>query len=218
MKANGIISRAKIDLFVAHALGTRNKNFAMGGGLRKTFNSQAISDRLPETPVTRFVASYFALLARLMRAKLFGKRTRFLLPAFLCLLLVLANQIVPHDAHSQSNKLTLISEETSTRAVAVDSVTQTHEPFSTTEAVSWGPDSHTRIMIFAMGLSLQPGETAADVTADAEDGAHHIYHLPVEYVGPVPAQDWIRKAQARQAALAAARQFASETTHALGKR
>lgn len=33
-----------------------------------------------------------------------------------------------------------------------------------------------------------------------------------------PAQDWIRKAQARQAALAAARQFASETTHALGKR
>jgi hypothetical protein len=33
-----------------------------------------------------------------------------------------------------------------------------------------------------------------------------------------PAQDWIKKAQARQAALAAARQFASETTHALGKR
>jgi len=33
-----------------------------------------------------------------------------------------------------------------------------------------------------------------------------------------PAQDWIRKAQARQAAFAAARQFASETTHALGKR
>jgi hypothetical protein len=33
-----------------------------------------------------------------------------------------------------------------------------------------------------------------------------------------PAQDWIRKAQARQAAFAAARQFASEATHALGKR
>ena len=33
-----------------------------------------------------------------------------------------------------------------------------------------------------------------------------------------PAQDWIKKAQARQAALAAARQFASETTHTLGKR
>jgi hypothetical protein len=32
-----------------------------------------------------------------------------------------------------------------------------------------------------------------------------------------PAQDWIKKAQARQAAFAAARQLASETTHALGK-
>jgi uncharacterized protein GlcG (DUF336 family) len=126
-----------------------------------------------------------------MRAQLFGKRTRFLLPAFCCLFLLLASQIVPHHAHSQSNKLTLISEETSTRAVAVDSVTQTREPFSTTAAVNWGPDSHTRIMIFVMGLSLQPGETNAAVTADAEDGAHQIYHLPVEYIGPVPAQDWI---------------------------
>lgn len=33
-----------------------------------------------------------------------------------------------------------------------------------------------------------------------------------------PAQEWIKKAQARQAAFAAARQLASETTHALGKR
>jgi hypothetical protein len=33
-----------------------------------------------------------------------------------------------------------------------------------------------------------------------------------------PAQDWIRKAQARQAAFAAARQVASEATHSLGKR
>ena len=33
-----------------------------------------------------------------------------------------------------------------------------------------------------------------------------------------PAQDWLRKAQARQAVFAAARQLASEATHALGKR
>ncbi len=33
-----------------------------------------------------------------------------------------------------------------------------------------------------------------------------------------PAQEWIKKAQARQAAFAAARQVASEATHALGKR
>ena len=46
-------------------------------------------------------------------------------------------------------------------------------------------------MLFAMGLNLQPNETAADVTAEAEDGAHNFYSLPVEYVGPVANQEWI---------------------------
>ncbi len=126
-----------------------------------------------------------------MRAKLFGKRTRFLLPTFACALLLVGPQPFFYDAHSQGNKLVLISEETSTRAVAVDSVTQKREPFTTTSAVQWGSDSRTRIMFFAMGLSLQAGEGATAVTADAEDGAHKIHHLPVEYVGPVPEQEWI---------------------------
>jgi uncharacterized protein GlcG (DUF336 family) len=126
-----------------------------------------------------------------MRAKLLEKRTRFLFPTFLCLLLVVGNQSLTQSAHSQVNKLTLISEETSTRAVAVDSVTQTHEPFSPTSTVRWGADNRTRIMIFAMGLNLPPGETATSVTAEAEDAAHRIYQLEVEYVGPVPEQEWI---------------------------
>ncbi len=126
-----------------------------------------------------------------MRAKLFGKRTRLLLPTFLCALLVVGTQSLSHNVHSQQNKLILVSEETSTRAVAVDSVTQKHEPFSSTSAVQWGADSRTRIMIFAMGLSLQPGEGPTAVTADAEDSGHNIHHLTVEYVGPVPDQDWV---------------------------
>src|SRR5882724_5908431 len=127
---------------------------------------------------------------RMMRAKLFGKRTRFLLPTFACALLLVGLQGFSYNAHSQANKLILISEESSTRAVAVDSVTQKHEPFSTTSTVQWGSDSRTRIMIFVMGLSLQPGEGPTAITADAEDGAHNIYPLTVEYVGPVPGQDW----------------------------
>src|SRR5260221_8101911 len=125
-----------------------------------------------------------------MRAKLFGKRTPILLPIFLCALLLVGAQSLSSNVHSQANKLILISEESSTRAVAVDSVTQKHEPFSTTSAVQWGSDSRTRIMIFVMGLNLQPGEGPTVVTADAEDGAHNIYPLTVEYVGPVPGQDW----------------------------
>ena len=126
-----------------------------------------------------------------MRAKLFGNRTRFLLLTFLCALLVVGTQGLSYRVHSQQSKVTLISEDTSTRAVAVDSVTQKHEPFSTTSALQWGSDNRTRIMIFAMGLNLQPGEGPTAVAADAEDGAHNVYSLTVEYVGPVPDQEWV---------------------------
>jgi uncharacterized protein GlcG (DUF336 family) len=126
-----------------------------------------------------------------MTAKFFGPRTCFLFAACACLLMLLDGRNVPRQTHAQANKLTLISEETSTRAVAVDSVTQTREPFATTSPVTWGADNRTRVMLFAMGLSLRPNETAAAVTADAEDGARRIYSLTVEYVGPVPGQEWM---------------------------
>jgi uncharacterized protein GlcG (DUF336 family) len=123
-----------------------------------------------------------------MTAKFFGTRTHFLFAACACLLLLLNGPNVPLRTRAQSNKVTLISEETSTRAVAVESVTQTREPFATTSPVNWGTDNRTRIMLFAMGV--QAGENASAVTADAEDAAHNIYHLTVEYVGVVPEQDW----------------------------
>jgi hypothetical protein len=46
-------------------------------------------------------------------------------------------------------------------------------------------------MLFAMDLSLQPGESSSAVTADAEDAAHRHYDLVVEYVGPVAHQEWL---------------------------
>src|ERR1051325_7721430 len=46
-------------------------------------------------------------------------------------------------------------------------------------------------MLFAMNLQLQPGETSADVTADAEDGSHSLYPLTVEHVDPVPNNPWV---------------------------
>jgi uncharacterized protein GlcG (DUF336 family) len=85
----------------------------------------------------------------------------------------------------------LISEATSTRAVAFESVTQRREPFPLTATVQFSPDNRTRIMLFAMHLNLQPGDTASSVTAEAEDGAHKIYPLQVEHVGSVPGQEWI---------------------------
>src|SRR6185436_15420737 len=76
------------------------------------------------------------------------------------------------------------------RAIALESVTQQHEPFSPVAAVKFGPENQTRIVLFAMNLSLAAGEAFSAVTADAEDGNHRVYPLVVEYVGKVPEQSW----------------------------
>jgi hypothetical protein len=85
----------------------------------------------------------------------------------------------------------LITRTNSTRAIAVESINLLAEPFSPTAPVAFGQDNRTRIMLFATNLGLQPGETAAMVTADAEDGNHIHYPLTVEYVGTVPAFGWM---------------------------
>ncbi len=91
---------------------------------------------------------------------------------------------------AQSGASILISQETSTRAIAFDSVTQQHEPFSTSAPVRFSADNQTRLMLFAMNFSLQPGDTVADVSVDAEDAGHNSYRLPVEFIGSVPEQPW----------------------------
>ena len=93
-------------------------------------------------------------------------------------------------AGAQQSGPILISHIDSTRAIAFDSVTRQREPFSTTSEIKFGPDHATRIMLFAMNLSLQPGDTASAVTAEAEDAGHNIYPLIVENVRPVPDQPW----------------------------
>jgi len=81
----------------------------------------------------------------------------------------------------------LISHADSTRAIAFDSVTRQREPFSTSAQLKFGSDNATRIMLFAMNLDLQTGET---ISADAEDASHTIHTLTVESAGKVPEQPW----------------------------
>jgi uncharacterized protein GlcG (DUF336 family) len=105
------------------------------------------------------------------------------------LMLAISFVSFPH-AGAQTTRPILISHPDSTRAIAFESVTKQREPFNTTVQVRFGPDSLTRIMLFAMNLQLQAGETASAVTADAEDASHTIYPLTVEHVGSVPDQPW----------------------------
>ena len=78
-----------------------------------------------------------------------------------------------------------------TRAIALDSVTMMRDPFSVLTLSNLSSDQRTRLMLFTVNLELLPGETASDVTVQAEDSAHRIYSLPVEYVGIAPGFDWM---------------------------
>lgn len=89
-----------------------------------------------------------------------------------------------------NNPPILVSESTSTRAVVVESLTLTPEPFALTSAYG-GSGQRTRVMVFAMNLNLQPGEDLSVVSAAAEDAAHRHYALTVESLRPVPSYEWI---------------------------
>src|ERR1041385_3474716 len=75
----------------------------------------------------------------------------------------------------------------STRAVALETVSMTAEPFSLNSETNFTPtDSRTRITLFCMNLDFLAGEPSSALTVDAQDAAGTIYPLRVEYVGTVP--------------------------------
>src|SRR5215470_11084087 len=86
---------------------------------------------------------------------------------------------------------TLIAKDNSTRAVALESTTFLSEPFATISPVQLSQDNRTRVILFASNLNLLQGDTAASVTADAEDGNHIHYPLTVEYICSVPNFSWM---------------------------
>jgi len=76
----------------------------------------------------------------------------------------------------------LLLEENSQRAIAVDLVTQTRDPFSLTSPFNLSPDARRRISLFVWRLGLAPGDTASDLTVIAEDDQGGSYTLAVEQV------------------------------------
>ena len=85
----------------------------------------------------------------------------------------------------------LISEATSTRAIALESISFTPEPFALYSSYAGRSDQRTRVMVFAMNLALRSGEDLSVVAADAEDAAHRHYPLTVESIRPVPSYEWM---------------------------
>ena len=102
------------------------------------------------------------------------------------LLIAICGSLSPLLAANPNRAPVLISESTSTRAIAFESVTMKAEPFSLTSSIPFSPDTRTRIAVFAINLDLLAGEGASAFSADAEDSVNAHYPLTVEYVGQVP--------------------------------
>jgi uncharacterized protein (DUF1800 family) len=81
------------------------------------------------------------------------------------------------------NPPVLISSSTSTRAIALESVTFKAEPFAPTSL--FAADTRNRICIFAMSLELLSGEGANAFSADAQDSTGKLYPLKIEHAGQV---------------------------------
>ena len=85
-----------------------------------------------------------------------------------------------------NKKPILISQSTSTRAIALETITLNAEPFPLTQPLPMGSDTRTRISVFAMNLELLPGEGVSAFTADVQDSTGKLYPLTVEFMGQVP--------------------------------
>src|SRR5215813_215496 len=96
-----------------------------------------------------------------------------------------ANQVFHFTAELKPGVPVLLSRSGSNRALAIDSVLGTTEPFQLNYNYPWSADSRTRVMLFATHIDLAEGEGASQFSASIEDAAHRTYSVVVEYAGKV---------------------------------
>ena len=92
---------------------------------------------------------------------------------------------------------TILSDASSTRAIAFEAVTYRREPFPLVMPVQFSADTRNRIVLFVMNLDLMAGEGANALTADAEDATHRHYTFTVENVTPFPGYEWMSQVTLR---------------------
>lgn len=87
----------------------------------------------------------------------------------------------------------LLTQENSLRALALDSVTWTSEPFGIAGDHNFSTDQRTRVSLFVVNLELNPGEPISVITAQAENAIGQVFPLTVEYFGAVPNFSWLKQ-------------------------
>jgi glucose/arabinose dehydrogenase len=86
------------------------------------------------------------------------------------------------------DKPLILTEESTGRAVALDSVTLVGEPFPLTNIHNFSVDQRTRVVLFASGIDLMSNES---LNLQVEDLLNRSYPLVVEDVRKVPNFDWL---------------------------
>lgn len=127
-----------------------------------------------------------------MRDHAYLLRGSFVSVVFASLLVFLAGPIQKASAAPQKSPVLFSTSSSSTRAIALESLTLRAEPFQLTSNGYFGaPDSRTRIALFGMDFEFLQGEGVNALSADAQDAAGTTYPLNVEYVGTVPNFDGV---------------------------
>jgi hypothetical protein len=90
-----------------------------------------------------------------------------------------------------NDKPLILTQENTDRAAALESVWMVRDPFPLANSLNFSSDHHTRIMLFATGIELAPGEGSSALMVQAQDSQNRIYPLVVEDVRKVPNLDWL---------------------------
>ncbi|HEX3186021.1 MAG TPA: carboxypeptidase regulatory-like domain-containing protein [Pyrinomonadaceae bacterium] len=89
----------------------------------------------------------------------------------------------------------LITTDHSDFALVFDSVSFMTQPLSVFEAMDFADDGMARVVVFAK--NLEKASSPSQIAATAEDANHLVYPLPVEFVGNVAGQSWLKQVNLR---------------------
>lgn len=89
--------------------------------------------------------------------------------------------------------LLLVNQPGTYRAVALDSVTLTRDPFTVNTPHNFGEDGLRRVTLFVANMIALPQEMGAE----AKDSQGRLFALPVEHFGRVPGFEWLTQVTVR---------------------
>jgi hypothetical protein len=89
----------------------------------------------------------------------------------------------------------LLTLENSDDALVIDAVSFIGAPISIFQPVEFSDDGLGRMMLFAKNLELV--KSMSEVTVTAQDSQNFVHTLPVEFVGIIPGQSWVKQINVR---------------------